>query len=96
VLRYQRVISDYVSELQIIRDNEVAAEKNVEVNHPLHFGGYHFYQHWYDDQAGQYTILMVVSDSGLNIVYAGYFMLCIGVFWHFWMRHLFSTKANGD
>jgi hypothetical protein len=97
LLTYQRVISDYVSELQIIRNNEVVAEQNIEVNHPLHFGGYHFYQHSYDDQAGQYTILMVVSDTGLTIVYAGYLMLCIGVFWHFWLRHIFKAKkADGD
>jgi len=97
LLSYKRVISDYISELQIIRNNKVVAEKNIEVNHPFHFGGYHFYQHSYDDQAGQYTILMVVSDTGVTIVYAGYLMLCVGVFWHFWLRHIFKVKkADGD
>jgi len=97
LLSYKRVISDYISELQIIRNDEVVAEKNIEVNHPFHFGGYHFYQHSYDDQAGQYTILMVVSDTGVTIVYAGYLMLCVGVFWHFWLRHIFKAKkADGD
>ncbi len=92
ILRYRRVISDYVSELQIIEDNKVVAEKNIEVNHPLHFGGYHFYQHSYDAQAGQYTILTVVSDTGLNLVYAGYLMLLVGVFWHFWLSE-FRRRA---
>jgi len=97
LLSYKRVISDYISELQIIRNDEVVAEKNIEVNHPFHFGGYHFYQHSYDDQAGQYTILMVVSDTGVTIVYAGYLMLCVGVFWHFWLRHIFKAKkTDGD
>lgn len=91
LLRYQRAISNYISQVQIIRDNEIT-ESNIEVNHPLHFGGYHFYQQSYDDQAGQYTILMVVSDTGITIVYAGYIMLCVGVFWHFWIRHLFIEK----
>lgn len=90
LLSYHRSISDYISELQITEDNKVVAEKNIEVNHPLHFGGYHFYQHSYDDQAGRYTVLMVVSDTGLTVVYAGYFMLCTGVFWHFWLRHIFG------
>jgi len=85
LLSYKRIISDYISELQIIENNKVIVEKNIEVNHPLHFGGYHFYQHSYDDQAGQYTVLAVVSDSGLNVVYIGYMMLCVGVFWHFWL-----------
>jgi len=99
-LRYQRIISDYISELQIIRNNEVVVEKGIEVNHPLHFGGYHFYQHSYDADAGKYTILMVVSDTGLNLVYAGFLMLCIGALWHFWLKHLYSAVAlrhvNGD
>ncbi len=97
LLSYQRVISEYISELQIIRDDEVVAEKNIEVNHPLHFGGYHFYQADYDNKAGQYTILMVISDTGITIVYAGYLMLCVGVFWHFWIKHLFTVKkTNGN
>jgi hypothetical protein len=88
LLSYHRNISDYISELKIIENNKVVAEKNIEVNHPLQFGGYHFYQHSYDDQAGQYTVLMVVSDTGLTVVYAGYVMLCTGVFWHFWLSKI--------
>jgi len=99
-LRYQRVISDYISQLQIIQNDKVVAEKDIEVNHPLHFGGYHFYQHSYDADASKYTILMVVSDTGLNLVYAGYLMLCVGALWHFWLKHLYSVvtirQANGD
>lgn len=93
LLSYRRVISEYVSELQIIKDNKIVAEKNIEVNHPLAFGGYHFYQHSYDDQASQYTVLMVVSDTGLNLVYIGYLMLCAGVFWHFWVS-VFRRRAG--
>ncbi|HIJ53234.1 MAG TPA: hypothetical protein HPP66_08780 [Planctomycetes bacterium] len=90
LLRYQRVVSDYISELQIIKDGKVAAEKNIEVNHPLYFGGYHFYQDSYDAEAGQYTVLMVASDTGLGLVYAGYAMLCAGIFWQLWVRSAFA------
>ena len=86
LLSYQRIISEYVSELQIIKDNEIVSEKNIEVNHPLHYCGYHFYQADYDQQAGQYTVLSVVSDTGLDLVYTGYLMLIAGVFWHFWIK----------
>jgi len=95
LLSYHRTVRDYVSELQVIENGEVVAEKNIEVNHPLHFGGYHFYQHSYDDQAHQYTVLNVVSDTGLNLVYAGYLMLCVGVFWHLWLREFkFGTRKK--
>lgn len=88
VLRYFRVIRDYISDLRVVDNGDTLVEKSVEVNHPLHFGGYHFYQHSYDDDAGRYTVLMVCSDSGLYLVYAGYLLLGCGAFWHFWFRHL--------
>ncbi len=99
LLSYRRVISDYVSRLQVIENDKVKAEKDIEVNHPLHFGGYHFYQHYYDTEDGQYTLLMVVSDTGLTVVYAGYWMLCIGILWHLWLRHIVTrlkTKKHTD
>ena len=91
-MSYLRMISDYISELQIIENNKVVAEKNIEVNHPLHYGGYHFYQSSYDAEAGRYTVLEVVSDTGLVLVYGGYLMLCIGVFWHLWLRDIFTKQ----
>jgi len=93
-LRYRRIISDYISELEVIKNSKVVAKKDIEVNHPLHFGGYHFYQHSYDAPLGRFTILMVVSDSGLNIVYAGFLLLCIGVFWQLWLRRLSFAGAR--
>jgi hypothetical protein len=91
-LSYQRTVKDYISELEIVQDGKVVAAKAIEVNHPLHYGGYHFYQHSLDEDArGRYTVLMVVSDSGLNLVYGGYMMLAAGVFWHFWGRRILTA-----
>jgi hypothetical protein len=90
MLSYHRIISDYISDIQVIKDDKVVAEKDIEVNHPLRFGGYHFYQSSYDDKAGQYTVLQIVSDTGLYVVYAGYWLLCLGAIWHFWLKHIFS------
>ena len=94
-MSYERVIRDYVSELQVIRNGQVVARKDIEVNHPLHFGGYHFYQHSYDAQAGEYTVLMVGPDTGLASVYGGFLALCVGAFWHFWLRKLPKPAQSG-
>ena len=94
LLSYHRTIRDYISDLQVIENGKVATEASIEVNHPLRFGGYYFYQSSYDAEAGQYTVLSVTSDTGLTCVYAGYIMLCVGVFRHFWFRHLFSAKKK--
>ena len=36
-------------------------------------------------------VLQVVSDTGVKIVFAGYWMLCIGAIWHMWLRHVFKN-----
>jgi uncharacterized protein YpmB len=88
------MVRDYISSLAVIENNKAVAEKIVEVNHPMHYGGYYFYQYAYDTQAGQYSVLMVVSDTGLGLVYAGYVMLCVGVIWHSWLRDIFRKTKN--
>ncbi len=93
---YRRAIRDFISDLEVIKDNKVAARKNIEVNKPLHFGGYIFYQQGYDDDAGRYTVLRVTSDKGLITVYLGFILLCAGVFWHLWFRHLFGDRVIED
>lgn len=92
---YYRSVRDYVSEIDIMDDGLVVASKDIEVNHPLRYGGYHFYQQSYEeDQYGQYTILRVASDSGLNVVWIGYAALIAGLCWHFWGRRLWSVARR--
>jgi hypothetical protein len=85
---YRRTISEFISDVEIIKDGSVVASKSIEVNNPLHFGGYLFYQQGYDSEAGQYTILGVVSDTGLFAVHLGFFLLCAGLFWNMWLNNL--------
>ena len=99
VSQLQAPVKDYFSDVILLEGKKQIAQKTIEVNHPLHYGGYHFYQHSYDPKKGQYTILTVYSDSGLNLVYAGYLMLCSGILWHFWFKHFlkfFKRSKNGD
>lgn len=80
-------VSDYVSQVMIIgKSGQHFGPYEIEVNKPLYFGGYHFYQHGYDQQSGSFTILRVVSDDGLWLVYAGYFLLLSGICWHLWLE----------
>ena len=90
-LRYvhEGMIKDYFSDLRVIEDGKVMLEKTIEVNHPLYYGGYHFYQSSYDADAGQYsryTVLSVTSDSGLVLVFAGFALMCAGAVYHLWLR----------
>lgn len=87
--QYYRMVRDFISDLEVVRDDVVLARKSIEVNKPLYFGGYLFYQQSYDAQAGRFTVLKVTSDRGQWIVFSGYILLCAGTFWHLWIRHLF-------
>ena len=89
------MVKDYFSDLVIIADDEEVLKKTIQVNDPLHYGGYHFYQSSYDDKAGSYTVLSVTSDTGLYAVFAGFFLLCLGVVWQFWGRLLPKDMLAG-
>ena len=81
-------IKDYKSDLAVLVEGDIVKRQIIEVNKPLHYGGYDFYQSSYDQERGSYTVLSVVSDSGLWLVYVGYILLCSGVIWQLWLRHV--------
>jgi hypothetical protein len=93
---YHRSVKDFLSDVEVVKDNKVVTQKNIEVNKPLHYGGYLFYQQGYDTDAGRYTVLGVTSDKGLGVVFLGYILLCIGIFWQFWFRHIFGDREMED
>ena len=92
-------VRDYYSDLVVYEGDKEVARKSIEVNHPLYYGGYHFYQNSYDPEYGAYTVLTVYSDSGLWLVYAAYVMITLAVMWQFWIRHIirhFRRQPDGD
>jgi cytochrome c biogenesis protein ResB len=78
-------------EVQITKPDGQVAKRFIYSLHP-EFS--HSPQSSYDDKAARYTVLQVVSDTGVRVVFAGYWMLCIGVVWHMWLRHLLK-KIGG-
>ncbi len=50
----------------------------TSVNHPCHYKGYTLYQDSYDHEAQSYTVLQVVRDPWLPLVYLGMLLLAIG------------------
>lgn len=86
----QGMPKDYFSDLAVIQDGKVVVAKTIEVNDPLHWGGYHFYQADYDKEQEAYTILAVRSDSGLWAVYAGFVLLVAGAFVRFWAERAWA------
>lgn len=85
LLRPRQMPRDFLSDLSILQEGVVVQRETIEVNHPLHYGGYHLYQSAYDPEQHAYSVLKVRRDRGLGLVWAGFFMLFSGMVWQFWV-----------
>lgn len=86
-------IKAFKSYVSILQNGEVVQKGIIEVNKPLTYGGYTFYQSTYDDEAHMWTGLEVVSDPGVPLVYAGFVLLSIGMVWNFCRRALGAREG---
>ena len=76
----------FASTVEILLDGKERTLE-IEVNKPAHVAGYDLYQLSYDSEAGpasQYSVIEVVEDHGLGIVYAGIFIMLAGCVLHLW------------
>jgi len=87
-----RMIKDYKSTLQVVENEKVAKEMTIEVNKPLYYGGYHFYQNTFSyDHFGPVSGILVTSAKGLWVVFGGYAVIFVGLILHFGSK-LFGIK----
>lgn len=71
----------FASEVQILTKSGQNIAATVEVNKPVEVDGWKIYQYGYDVQMGpmsQYSILELVSDPWLPLVYAGIYLMIGG------------------
>ncbi len=76
----QKVPKRFCSTLTL-QSKENTIQMPVEVNRPVSFKGYSLYQDGYDQSRGpnsEYSILLVVRDPWISLVYTGIFMLLAG------------------
>jgi predicted Rossmann-fold nucleotide-binding protein len=87
-----RMVKDYKSVLEIIDDGTMVKTGEIEVNKPLYYRGYHFYQNTFNFEGSTpVSGLLVVSARGVWLVFAGYALILIGLFGHFG-RVVFAHK----
>jgi hypothetical protein len=93
----------FTSSVIVTGNNGLKVPGTISVNHPMHFGGYHFYQTscGQDPETGTlYTVLSVVSDAGLLATFAGFILLILGTLWHCWARPAWAffarRRTDGD
>jgi hypothetical protein len=88
--------SDFYSILQVIEDGQVVTEKKIEVNNPLRYSGYSFYQAYYDDRALSWSGLQVKKDPGIPLVYAGFVVQILGMIVIFYINPLLRKARKSQ
>ncbi len=88
------VVKDYKSILRVVDGGETVVTKTIEVNDPLKYKGYVFYQSSYDPEGERYTGLQVTRNPGLIVVYSGFILLCVGVVFIFYVKPFLRRKLK--
>lgn len=89
-------IKDWKSKLRIVEGGKTIVEKTIEVNDPLKYGGYAFYQASYDPQNEKLSGLQVARDPGVPLVYFGFFSLCFGIIFIFYIKPLLRRRMSAE
>ncbi len=79
-------VKDYRARLAILEGERKVLGKTIEVNDPLTYGGYTFYQSNYRKEDPTYSGILVVKDPGLPLVWAGFIAICLGVIFIYYVR----------
>jgi hypothetical protein len=86
-------VKDYKSTLEIIEEGKTIKSQIVEVNKPLAYKGFYFYQSNYNPENPNYSGIQVVKDQGVFIVYAGFLVLISGLIYIFYIKPLFKRDS---
>ena len=94
ILARPDVARNFHTDVSVHRDGRQVASHTISVNHPLHYGGYHFYFTNIDADE-QHVLVAVVSDSGWLAVWIGFACITGGAVWRFWLTPLWRAARRG-
>ena len=74
----------FASAIKVVEKSDRETEATIDVNKPIEVQGWKIYQYGYDTSMGaesKMSILELVSDPWLPLVYAGFYMMLAGAAW---------------
>jgi hypothetical protein len=77
----------FLSEITVYEKTGAVYDTIIEVNKPINIAGWKIYQTSYDETMGRWStksILELVKDPWLPLVYLGFFLLIAGTFYLIW------------
>ena len=84
----------YKSDISVYFKSGDIQKYTIEVNKPVHINGWDIYQTDYNKELGEwsdYSIIEMVRDPWLNVIYFGVFLMLIGV-----VLLIYSGKVNNN
>lgn len=84
-LRSYQPVHAYRSRVAVIENGREVERHLVEVNSPLHWKGFSFYQHQFDEEQGL-TVFQVIHDTSRPYVFAGFILMLLGVSFVYYAR----------
>ena len=81
-------VKKFSSDIDILTKDGERISTVLEVNKPFKHNGWKIYQLSYDDKMGKWSnlsVLELVKDPWLPLIYFGIFMMIAGAFYMFWM-----------
>lgn len=83
---------DFISKVTILKDGKEIFSQDIQVNEPLNFAGYNFFQSSYDTRDLSWSGLQIVKDPGVPVIYAGFVLLIVGLVMIFYVGPLMENK----
>ncbi len=89
----QATPKDFVADIEVLENGQVVVRKRVEVNHPLRFKGFSFYQTNYDPHDLSWTGLTVVRDPAVGIIFSGVGCLMVGLMCYIYLMPYLGKRS---
>ena len=90
--RREKEVKAYVSHVSVI-DGAKRFETKISVNDPMVHNGWTLYQVNYNPQDPTYSGLDAVYDPGVSWVFLGFALICVGVFFMFYVEPRLKGRA---
>lgn len=90
-------VKKFSSDIDILTKEGERISTVLEVNKPFSYKGWKIYQLSYDDKMGKWSdlsVLELVKDPWLPLIYIGIFMMIAGAFYMFWMGNKITKNQQ--
>jgi ResB-like family len=92
--RREKEVKAYISHVTATQGAS-AVKESISVNEPMVHGGWTLYQVNYNPEDPTYSGLDAVYDPGVRWVFLGFALICLGVFYMFYLEPRLKGRASG-